>query len=142
MTDLEKAKKIFNDANGEYSLVLCKGDDVFTSSGHGIKTLVSLVEGDKDYSEYSACDKIVGRAAAFMYVLLGVSNVHSSVMAKLAIQILDRAEINYSADSFVDGIQNRSKTGSCPMETAVIRSGSPVKALEDIKNQMKALGIC
>ena len=91
MTDLEKAKEIFQKEN--CTLVLCKGDDVFTSDQTGIKKLVELAEGDKDFSDYSACDKIVGRAAAFLYVLLGVKHVHATVMAKLAIQILDRAEI-------------------------------------------------
>ena len=109
MTDLEKAKEIFQKEN--CTLVLCKGDDVFTSDQTGIKKLVELAEGDKDFSDYSACDKIVGRAAAFLYVLLGVKHVHATVMAKLAIQILDRAEITYSADSFTDAIQNRKNTG-------------------------------
>jgi hypothetical protein len=62
-------------------------------------------------------------------------------MAKLAIQILDRAEITYSADSFTDAIQNRKNTGICPMEEAVIRSGSPIKALEDIKAELERLSV-
>lgn len=139
MTDLEKAKEIFQKEN--CTLVLCKGDDVFTSDQTGIKKLVELAEGDKDFSDYSACDKIVGRAAAFLYVLLGVKHVHATVMAKLAIQILDRAEITYSADTFAETIQNRQNTGICPMEEAVIRSGSPIKALEDIKAELERLSV-
>lgn len=136
MNDLEKAKQIFSENN--YTLVLCKGEETFTSSEPGIKTLVKLAKGNTDYSDFSACDKIVGRAAAFLYVLLGVKEVHASVMAKLAIQILDRAEIKYSADEFADTILNKDKSDICPVEASVIRSGSPVKALEDIK---KLLGM-
>lgn len=40
MTDLEKAKEIFQKEN--CTLVLCKGDDVFTSDQTGIKKLVEL----------------------------------------------------------------------------------------------------
>ena len=43
MTDLEKAKEIFQKEN--CTLVLCKGDDVFTSDQTGIKKLVELAEG-------------------------------------------------------------------------------------------------
>ena len=50
----EEEKEIFQKEN--CTLVLCKGDDVFTSDQTGIKKLVELAEGDKDFSDYSACD--------------------------------------------------------------------------------------
>lgn len=137
MTDLEKAKNIFSE--GKYTVVLCKDDDVVSSETKGINPLVEFLESDIDFSDYSVCDKVVGRAAAFLYVLMGVKEVHASIMAKLAIQILDRAEIKYSADQFVETIENQSRTGIDPIEEAVIRSGSPVKAFEDIKNKLESI---
>lgn len=137
MTDLEKAKQIFD--SGEYTAVFCKGDQTLTCTDGGVRPLINLIESGKDLTDFSVCDKVVGRAAAFLYVILGVKEVHSPVMAKLAIQILDRAEIKYSADLFVDGILNKTKTAPCKMEDAVVRSGSPVKALEDLKSALAQL---
>lgn len=131
MKDLDKAKEIFS--SGKYSFVLCKDDDIITETESGLAPLVKLIESGKDFFEYSICDKVCGRAASFLYVLMGLKEVHAVTMAKLSVQILDRAEINYSTDNFVEKILNREKTDLDKFETAVIRSGSAVNALEDIK---------
>ena len=67
--DLENAKKILSD--GSYTCVLCKGKDTVSSSFRGVKPLLDLLDSGKDFSGYSAADKVVGRATAFLYCLLG-----------------------------------------------------------------------
>ena len=134
MTDIENAKKIFNDEN--CPAVFCRDDEIIKITENGLKPLVELAESGKDLFDFSVCDKVTGRAAAFLYVLLGVKEVHAIVMAKLAIQILDRAEIKYSADTFADEILNNEKTAPDIFEEAVLRSGSAIKALEDIKKAL------
>ena len=56
-------------------------------------------------------------------------------MAKLSIQILDRAEIKYSANAFVETLLD-SENKTDKMELAVLRSGTPLKAFEDIKKEL------
>lgn len=135
MTDLEKAKDYFYSQKA--SMVLCKDDEKFITQEKGLTPLINLIESGDDYFEYSACDKVVGRAAAFLYVLLGVKEIHAKVMAKLAIQILDKAEIKYSADEFVDTILDDQLKDANPLEEVVLRSGSANNALRDLKAFLK-----
>ena len=135
MTDLEKAKDYFYSQKA--SMVLCKDDEKFITQEKGLTPLINLIESGDDYFEYSACDKVVGRAAAFLYVLLGVKEIHAKVMAKLAIQILDKAEIKYSADEFVDTILDDQLKDTNPLEEVVLRSGSANNALRDLKAFLK-----
>lgn len=133
MNDLEKAKEIFEKEN--CTLVLVKGESIIKSKEHGLSKLVELINKDEDLTDYSVCDNVCGRAASFLYVLLGVKEVYANTMAKLSIQILDRAEIKYSANAFVETLLD-SENKTDKMELAVLRSGTPLKAFEDIKKEL------
>ncbi len=133
MNDLEKAKEIFEKEN--CTLVLVKGESIIKSKEHGLSKLVELIDKDEDLTDYSVCDNVCGRAASFLYVLLGVKEVYANTMAKLSIQILDRAEIKYSANAFVETLLD-SENKTDKMELAVLRSGTPLKAFEDIKKEL------
>lgn len=133
MNDLEKAKEIFEKEN--CTLVLVKGESIIKSKEHGLSKLVELIDKDEDFTDYSVCDNVCGRAASFLYVLLGVKEVYANTMAKLSIQILDRAEIKYSANAFVETLLD-SENKTDKMELAVLRSGTPLKAFEDIKKEL------
>ena len=131
MTDIEKAKEIFN--SGDYSFVLVKGEDIIKETQKGLGPLVKLAEGEKDFTDYSICDRITGRAASFLYVLLGLKEVYAVKMAKLAVQILDRAEIKFGAGGFVETVLDENMSDTDKFEKAVLRSGSAINALNDIK---------
>lgn len=133
MNDLEKAKEMFEKEN--CTLVLVKGESIIKSKEHGLSKLVELIDKDEDLTDYSVCDNVCGRAASFLYVLLGVKEVYANTMAKLSIQILDRAEIKYSANAFVETLLD-SENKTDKMELAVLRSGTPLKAFEDIKKEL------
>lgn len=132
--DLENAKKILSD--GSYTCVLCKGEDTVSSSFRGVKPLLDLLDSGKDFSGYSAADKVVGRATAFLYCLLGVTAVHAQVLSKPALQVLENARIAITWDALVDGIRNRENTGPCPMEHATRNSQTPVEALAAIRQTL------
>lgn len=132
--DLENAKKILSD--GSYTCVLCKGKDTVSSSFRGVKPLLDLLDSGKDFSGYSAADKVVGRATAFLYCLLGVTAVHAQVLSKPALQVLENARIAITWDALVDGIRNRENTGPCPMEYATRNSQTPVEALAAIRQTL------
>ena len=126
MSNIDTAKEEFS--KDDYSFVIAGEGKIITNKEKGLKSVIDLIESGEDFSEYSLCDKITGRAAAFLYVLLGIEAVHAKKMAKLAVQILDRAEIEYSYDEMIE---------IDPVELSVLRSGSAIQAIEDIK---KAIG--
>ena len=86
MTDLELAKEQL--IKDECTCVLRKGDSVYCSHARGVKPLLSLLDSGEDYRGYSAVDKVVGKAAAMLYVLLGVSKVHAFIISEKALEVL------------------------------------------------------
>ena len=135
--DLEKAKVEYN--TGKYTLVICKDEDIIKSDLTGIRPLMKLIDDKKECKGYSAADKIVGRAAAFLYTLLGIKNVYGEIMSKGAIEILKKNGIYYEYKTLTDYIENRQKNGICPMDDAVKEIEDAKTACEAIRNKMKFL---
>ena len=99
--------------------VLIRGDTVLRSTERGIAPLLKLVESGTDVRGFSAADKVVGKATAFLYCLLGVKEIYAPVISTAALEVLNRAGISVTFDVETGMILNRRKTGGCPMETAV-----------------------
>ena len=135
--DFQKAKEEYN--SGKYTLVICKDEDIIKSDVTGIRPVLNLIDSKKDYKGYSAADKIVGRAAAFLYTLLQVKNLYGETMSKGAVEILKNAGIYYEYKTLTDYIENRQKTGMCPMDEAVKDIDNPKDAYEAIRNKIKFL---
>ncbi len=135
--DFQKAKEEFN--SGKFTLVLCKDKDIYTSDITGIRPLMKIIDDKKDCQGYSAADKIIGRAAAFLYTLIRVKNVYGEVMSKGACEILKNAGINYEYKTLTEFIENRKKNGICPMDEAVKDINNAQDACEAIRQKMKFL---
>ena len=135
--DFQKAKEEYN--SGKYTLVICKDEDIIKSDVTGIRPVMTLIDSKKDYKGYSAADKIVGRAAAFLYTLLQVKNLYGETMSKGAVEILKNAGIYYEYKTLTDYIKKKKKTGMCPMDEAVKDIDNPKDAYEAIRNKIKFL---
>ena len=129
--NLKKAKELLS---GGYTVVMCRDGEIYTSSERGVKPLVDLLKENRVMTGFSAADKIVGRAAAFLYVLLGVTEVYAEVMSEGAEKLLRGHNIEPSCGCLAEKIINRAGTGICPMENAVmdIPDESPDRALSEI----------
>lgn len=125
--------------SGEYTLVLFDGKTFLTDTKRGVKPLLDLLDGNEDLSGFSAADKVVGKAAAFLYVLLNVKEIYADVISTHALAVLEQHQIPVEYNTLTDKIKNRAGTGFCPMETAVLCEESPEKALEKIREKAKEL---
>ena len=135
--DLERAKEIL--AQGNYSCVLCKEDKVHTSFEQSVLPLLRWLGTGTDTSGYCAADKVVGKAAALLYCLLGVRCVHGNVMSSAAVKVLRRHGIEAHWDTLTEFIRNRADTGLCPMEAATAQIDDPETALPVILATLAAL---
>ena len=117
MNDLQNAQALLTRKG--YTCVLCRGDEIFADRRRGVKPLLELLETNKDFSGFSAADKVVGKAAAHLYCLLGVKTLHAGVISQPAKQVLAENGVAITFDREVSAIQNRTKDGLCPMESAV-----------------------
>lgn len=137
MKDLENAKQLLLD--GGYTCVLVRGETVLTARHRGVKPLMQWLEEGPDVRGFRAADKVVGKAAACLYVLLGIHAVHAGVISEPAIAVLRENGIAVSFDRCVEAIRNRNNTGFCPMEQAVIGITSPSQAPEQIRQALARL---
>ena len=137
MTDLELAKEqLIKDG---CTCVIRKGTNVYSSTARGVKPLLNLLDSGEDYSGYSAADKVVGKAAAMLYVLLGVSKVHACVISEKALAVLAKDGIDVTYDTLVDRIHNRTNTGFCPMEEAVWEIEDLQEGLQAVRDKVAQL---
>lgn len=137
MTDIGHAKQLLTDAG--YTCVICRGDDIRTSEKRGVSPLIELLDNKADVRGYSAADKAVGKAAAMLFVLLGVSEIYAAIMSRSAKKILDEYGIKYSCGEEVEYIINRKKDGMCPMEKAVMDIDDPAEAPTKIKETIEKM---
>lgn len=121
---------------GAYTCVLCKDESIYTSTERGVIPLLDFLESDIDFSGFSAADKTVGNAAAYLYVLLGVKEVYANVMSKSAEKTLSENGIDNQCEIITEHIINRTGTGFCPMEEAVKNAKTPEDALVLIKARL------
>ena len=129
-----KARSLLD--TGDYTCAVCRGETVYTATERGVKPLLSWLDAGLDLTGFAAADRVVGRATAFLYCLLGVTYVYSQVMSRPAAQVLKDHGIHYDAGLVVDGIINRRKTGPCPFEDAVLAIQDPREALAAIRAKL------
>lgn len=139
MTDLEKARELLH--TGGYTCVLCRGSKHHASVLRGVKPLVKWVESSGDLRGFSAADKVVGKGAAFLYVLLGVQSVYSHVISLPALEVLRKHGINVEYDTLVEHIINRRGDGFCPFEVAVMDIDDADTAYRAIRKKMDDMNI-
>lgn len=127
MTEIEELKKLLSD--NDYTCVIKKGDTIITSTERGIKPVITMLKGNINALKGAVvCDKVIGRAAALLFVYGGISAVHTMVISKTALEVFEENNVSVTYDKLVDRIQNRSKTGLCPMETLAMDITSPADA--------------
>lgn len=134
---LKKAKEIL--AEGKDTCVLVKDDIVLTSRVRGVQPFLDWMADGTDLSGFSAADRAVGKAAAFLHVLSGIKEVYAPVISRPAAGVLRRYGIKAIYDLEVDAISNRTKTGTCPMELAVSGIEEPEEALAAVRKRLAEL---
>ncbi len=139
MQDVKVAKEML--IKEGFTCVFCRGGRVHGTYLRGVKPLVSWCEKGEDFASYSAADKVVGKATAFLYRLLKVKAVYAEVISKVALQILEKGNIAVEYGVLVENIRNRRGDGVCPFEEAVLAIEDEKEAYLAIRRKMEELGI-
>lgn len=135
--DTKKAITLLND--GDYTCVVCRDDILYSATVRGVKPLLDWLDNGPSLQGFCAADRVVGRAAAFLYCLLGVTEVYARVMSRPAAEVLAAHGILVQADTLTEGIINRKGTGPCPFEAAVMGITDPEEALITIRQKLAAM---
>lgn len=137
MTDLERAKTLLADHG--LTLALCKGDVTHTDTRRGVVPLLGLLDDGTDIDGFSAADKVVGKAAAFLYLRLGVSRLYAGVISRSAYDLLTAHGVETTYGEMTSAIRNRAGDGYCPMEQVCLEHTDPLEAEKAIRTRLVEL---
>lgn len=132
MIDLDNAKQLLVDNR---TCVFVKDTSVFLNEEKGIVPIMGYLNNGEDLKDYSVADRIVGKAAAFLFVCAGIKEVYGEVMSEKAIKVLEEYKIPYEYKTKTDMIINRKGDDICPMEKTVKDINDPVEAYIALKNK-------
>ena len=121
--------------------VIIKDEKIYTSKERGVKPLLTWLEDGVEMKGASASDKVVGKAAAFLYVKLQIKEIYAGVISKPACAVFKEHGITVQYGEKVDAIRNRMNTGFCPMETAVLDIEDADVAIIAIKEKRKSMQV-
>ena len=124
-----------------FTCVLRRGGEVYTTRLRGVRPLVGWLDSGLDLCRFCGADKVVGKATAFLYCLLGVAEVYAGIMSEGALAVLQAQGIQARFGTLVPHIINRQGDGICPFEAAVDGITDPQAALTAIRAKMKELNI-
>ena len=102
-----------------YTCAVYQDEKVYKSKKRGVVPLLEWLKSGENFQDFAAMDKVVGKAAAFLYLLLGVRSVYALVISEEAERVLLSHGVAVEYADKVAAIRNRTNTGFCPMEQAV-----------------------
>ncbi|MDE6833998.1 MAG: DUF1893 domain-containing protein [Ruminococcus sp.] len=137
MNNLKRAENILK--SNDFTCVCCSDTETLTSNKRGVAPLLEWLDTGKNLHEFSVADKVIGKGASFLYVLIGVREIYTDVISRPAIEILENNDIPVTYGTLTEAIRNRDNTGFCPIETAVSGITEPHQALVTIRETLKNL---
>ena len=137
MISNERLKALLAEEN--LTCVLSDGNRLIKSRERGVKPLIGFIESGKSFKGFTAADKVVGKAAALLYALMGVSSLYASVISEGALTVCKSFGISVEYGTLTQNIINRRGDGFCPMEQAVADISDPQTAFKAVKEKLKNL---
>ena len=132
---LQNAIDLLHTTDAVFALV--NGAQTFHCNKRGVAPLLDLFDTQPQLLEGAyVSDKVVGRAAALLMVLGKVQMVYATVISQAAVDCFDHFGVQYCYEQLVPFIQNRNKTGGCPMEQACWNVCDPKEAYTVLKQTL------
>lgn len=139
-TDLDLARALLI-ATKDATLVAVRGDEIVVCRDRGVKPLLKMVAEGRSLKGFSVADKVVGKAPALLYAVLGPEAVFSPVMSWTGRAVLLAAGIFVSHDVLVPHISNRAKSGQCPMDESVTNIWEPYEAVGVLEERARQMAL-
>ena len=87
----------------------------------------------------AVADKVIGKGAAALMIAGGVKRVTTLAISRDALAMLQAAGVEVVCDNVLDYIENRDKTGECPLEQRLHGIDDPAACLPVISDFVKEL---
>lgn len=118
MSDIEVAIKSLEG----HTIALVKDDIILTSDERGVAPMVGFIKEGKNLCGFSVADKVVGKAAAMLFIKAKIKEVYAENISAPAEKILSEHGIPFTFKNEAPYIVNHDNTGMCPMESAVLNT--------------------
>lgn len=137
---MEEIKTILQEAG--CSCVVKNFDQVFTFKQRGVLDLYQMIKDKPGFlKEALIADKVVGKGAAALMILGGISNLYAEIISLPALTLLRDAGVEVDYGNVVPFIWNRTKTDWCPIEKMCNNKTSAqdiLPLIEDFLYRMKS----
>ena len=126
--------------SGDFTCAAVLSDETtLTSSRRGVAPLLGWIDEGVDLAGACAADKVVGKGAALLYVILEAREVYAHVISEQALAALEKHGVSAVCGQIVPYIVNRTGDGRCPIESAVWNIDDPDEALVSIRKKIRDL---
>ena len=135
MNDLERAKEGLNG----HTLCLVRGEEVLVRDERGIAPMMALLAEGKSLIGFSAADRVVGKAAAMLFVKAKIKELFAETISRSAAEFLRNSGLPFSYRTMTEYIVNREGTGMCPMEQTVLSEEDAERGYHLLRDKLAAL---
>jgi len=123
---------------GNHSCVIESGDEVRSFMRRGVIDIYELLVNEPSFLKGARiADKVVGKAAASLMILGGVTHLHTEVISEMALELLQSNGVVVSYSKVVPYIINREGSDWCPLEKASFEINSADKIFPIIDSFLK-----
>ena len=141
MKDIDIAKKQLVDND----LTLCvvkKGEVIYSSKKRGVYPIYHAVKSCDVYTVGAVvADKVTGKGAELLCAYGKITKLHTGVISKPALTVLQQNDIKVSYDKLVDNISNRQGDGLCPVETLSSNIENPEDVILPVEDFLSKVGM-
>ncbi len=98
--------------------IISNNNIIYKNDGFGIKPLYCAYLKVKEQMKGASCaDRVIGKAAAWIYIEAGIKELYCDVITTIAKNMLLESGIKVIFVEEIDFVENREKTGMCPVES-------------------------
>lgn len=119
--------------SGCFNCIVVNGQEVRRFKAPGVKTLFELLNNDPAFlSSAIVFDSVVGKGAASLMIAGHIKSLYAQTISRHAIDFLEKYSIPFQSDNVVPFIENRTRSGLCPVESLSIGCSSPEEVTQRI----------
>ncbi len=123
-------------------ILLKNGTLIYEDKGLGVKPLRKLRQQNFTKSPDDVLiliDKVIGKGALMLAELIGVDEIYTPLTSEAALNYSEKCKIPVYSLKLVPFIENRDRTGMCPIENSVKETNDPVIGEQNIEKAIKFL---
>lgn len=135
--NLEQAKQTL--LSEKHTVAVVNNGKMVTSDKNGIAPLLDFLKNPEILRGAAAADKVIGKAAAYLFLKGGVRELYAELLSEPAKELLESRNVPVTYKKLVPYIKNRAQDGMCPMEQSVLEVQDEEEALQKLQETLARL---